>query len=170
MSAYILSLCVASLIATVAELLAPRGEGGRLSAHVRTVAGLFLLVALLHPLRDGIAYIRDLAEGNISALLPDDVTLSEPTDYESILYASLSASTEAEVLSFVETHLSSEFGISSDAVTLSVVYIPGTADAPPVLQELRIALSGSAALQDPHPIEAYFADLFGTVCHVTVAI
>ena len=51
MSAYILPLLAASLAAALVELLAPKGDGGRIAAHVRMIAGLYLLVALLNPLR-----------------------------------------------------------------------------------------------------------------------
>jgi len=65
---YLLSLLTASLAAAIAELLAPKGEGGRITAHIRMVAGLFLLVALLNPLREGIRLLRDAALGDPAAL------------------------------------------------------------------------------------------------------
>ena len=67
MNTYILSLLAASLAAAVVELITPKGEGGRLVSHVRMVAGLFLLVALLAPLREGITLLLDAAQGDMAS-------------------------------------------------------------------------------------------------------
>ena len=79
MKSYILTLLSASLAASVVELLAPNGEGGRLASHIRMIAGLFLLVALLTPLREGIRLLREAADGDLSsrveALIPSDMEI-----------------------------------------------------------------------------------------------
>ncbi len=167
MSPYILSLCVAAIAAAVVELLAPRGDGGRLAAHIRMIAGLFLLVILLRPLSDGIAFLSTAAAGDLADILPDDLP-TPSRDYESTLYAALSDCTVAELEIWVQNTLTAEFAIPPEDISISVLSEPATPDAALTVTELRIALSGSSMLRDPHPIEDYFAEALSAPCYLTI--
>ena len=166
MTTYILSLLSASLAAAVVELLSPKGEGGRLTAHVRMVAGLFLLVALLNPLKEGISLLRSAAEGDLTArleaILPEEV----PVDYEAFFGDTLTAVSRDEAEAFVVSALEGEFGIPPSGCTVSVscAYEDGVL----TVCEVRISLRGQWITRDPHPIEDYFAERLNCVCYVTV--
>ncbi len=162
MTPYILSLVAASLVAAVAELLSPKGEGGRISAQVRMVAGLFLLVSLLVPLRDGLTFLSGLADG-------DEINLPsyDAPDYEATLQASILAMGDAELTAWITSALSCEFSVSSDDAEVILMWEEGDA-IPPPLSEVCIVLSKRAILTDPHPIEDYFADALGCPCRVSV--
>ncbi len=160
---YILSLLAASFAAVVVELLAPRGEGGRLAASVRMCAGLFLLVALLGPLRAGVALLGSLADA-----LPEFPTHEAP-DRESERLAPVVALGEAALVEWVTETLSTEFSLPPDRVEVMCVWAE-SADGLPPLTELHIVLLGSAMLTDPHPIEAHFADALDIPCRVSVAV
>ena len=165
MSSYILTLLLAAVAAAVAELLTPRGDGGRIVAHVRMVAGLFLLVALLAPLREGITLLSSALDGSlIEEAFPDGDYA--PTDYESLFYENLATSSAAEIEAWTKSTLAAHFSIPADACAVSALcHITSDAQS---LTELRISLHGSFAFQDPHPIEAYFREALACPCYVTV--
>ncbi len=168
MSGYVLSLCAAALVAAMAELLSPGGPGGQTTRHVRAVAGLFVLLAMLVPLRDGIRALSSLADGDISGDLSEMVPSVETVDYEDAFYTSLATYTADEVVLYIKTTLSSEFFVSPENATVSVICDPPAAETSLRICEIRIALSGTDSLRDPHPIEAYFEAALGAECFVTV--
>ncbi len=168
MKVYILTILSASLVAAVIELLAPKGEGGRISSHVRLIAGLFLLVALLHPLREGILYLQSAAEGNLTDRLAEVIPEASDEDFEEVFLGVLTdrgaLETEAWVLSALET----VFHIPPTACTVEAICeAEGNALA---LREVRIALSGDDSWKDPHPIEAYVSAQLQCPCYVTVRL
>lgn len=166
MNTYILMLLAASLAAAVVELLAPKGEGGRLTSHIRMVAGLFLLVALLDPLRAGLDLLRGAVDGDLSARLESMLPEQSSDGYDAVFGDTLTAIGREEVEAFAVSALESKFGISSDGCTVSALceYEEDTL----TLTELRISLRGSYMLRDPHPIEDYFAEQLNCPCYVTV--
>ena len=164
MTPYILSLVAAAMAAAVVELLAPKGEGGRISAQVRMVAGLFLLVALLLPLRDGLAFLTELADGD-GVLFPS----YETPDYASTLQAAVVSMGRAELSAWVTSTLEAEFSVSPDLAEVVPVW-EASDSTPPPLAEVYIVLSGKAALTDPHPMEAFFSEALGCPCHVSVSL
>ncbi len=164
MAPYILSLVAASVAAALIELLAPRGEGGRMAAQVRMVAGLFLLVALLNPLRVGLKYLTGLGD-SVEMGSPS----VEPSDYEATLQASVLTLGSAELGAWVKEILASDFSVPPDRVEVIPVW-EDSDTLPPPLSELCIVLSGSAMLTDPHPIEAYFSGVLGCPCRVSIAL
>ena len=167
MKPYILSLLSASLAVAVVELLAPKGEGGRMASHIRMVAGLYLLVALLNPLKEGIRLLRSMADGDmvsrVESLIPSDVE----TDYNGVFRESLTTIGAGEVLTWVTETMESRFGIPPEGCTVwaSCDYDDDTL----TVTEVRISLKGGYVLRDPHPIESYVSSQLGCPCYVTVA-
>lgn len=166
MNIYILTLLSAALVAAVAELLSPKGEGGRTASHIRMVAGLFLLIALLEPLRAGVELLRNAVSGDLAARLEASLPAESPEDYGAILGDTLTAISRDEVETYVGMALERDFGIPPSGCTIAAIcaYEDGTL----TLQELRISLRGTHILQDPHPIEAYFTEKLNCPCFVTV--
>ena len=166
MNSYILTLLSASLAAAVVELLSPKGEGGKLTSHIRMVAGLFLLVALLDPLRTGLALLRDATEGDLTSRLESMLPHGDPDGYEAAFGDTLTAISRTEVEAYAISALEADFGIPPEACTVSAICSYGGETL--TLTELRISLHGSHALTNPHPIEAYFAERLECPCYVTV--
>jgi hypothetical protein len=166
MNSYMITLISASLAAAVVTLLSPKGEGGKLASHVRMVAGLFLLVALLDPLRAGLDLLREVVDGDLTAhpelVLPE----GDAEDYGAVFGDTLTSISRAEVETYARSALEASFGIPSEDCTVSAVCIYEEESL--TLIELRISLHGSHALVDPHPIEAYFAERLECPCYVTV--
>ncbi len=165
---YILPLLAASFAAAMVELLAPRGEGGKLAAAVRMCAGLFLLVSLLTPLRAGIALLSDLAD-EASEIPGIEIDAPDASDYESTLQASLVALGEHELHAWVCETLQTRFAIPPDHVEVIFVWAD-TPDLPPPLGEVCLVVSGTAIFEDPHPIESYFTATLGIPCRVSVDV
>ncbi len=167
------TLLLAAVAAAVVELLVPHGDGGRVAAYVRLIGGLFLLVVLLAPLGEGVELLQEAADGELAERLPEALLPEgEPTDYEAILRDTLCTAGAAEVEAWVRERLSADFDIPSEnatvaALTETVENAGGTSVAP-VLREVRIALHGSSALSDPHPIEEAIGEALGCSCYVTV--
>ena len=168
MSAYVLSMLAASLVVAVAELLAPKGEGGRMADSVRMIAGLFLLVALLHPLQEGIRILQEAAEGDLSLHLEDVIPDVGEEDYGEAFHASLATISKGEAEAWVISVLDTVFGISPSSCSVEVLC---EADASRVtLLEVRISLHGTSVFEDPHPIEAYVTAHLQCPCFVTVHV
>ena len=166
MKHYVLTLLAASLVAAAVELITPKGEGGRLVAHVRMVAGLFLLVALLVPLREGITLLRDAADGDVASRVEGLIPEAYQADYEAVFGESLAAMGEGEVKAWVLETLESHFGIppSGCAVSVDCTYEADTL----AVSEVKITLMGAYGLQDPHPIEDRIFTQLHCACFVTV--
>lgn len=166
MKPYILSLLSASLVAALVELIVPKGEGGRMASHIRMVAGLYLLVALLNPLREGISLLRSMADGDlvsrVESLIPSDME----TDYNGVFGDGLTAIGAEEICSWMTETMETRFGIPPEGCKAwaSCAY----SDDVLTVTEVRISLQGSYALRDPYPIEAYFTEQLDCPCYVTV--
>lgn len=167
MNTYILSLLVASLAAALVELLAPRGDGGRIASHVRMIAGLFLLVSLLSPLKVAVSYIRDVADGTLRDDLLAAYTPDIPAeDYEATFGATLASVGRDEVSAWVKTTLQDRFSVPPNNTTVEVVCLSNGETL--TVSEVRIALIGSSVWKDPHPIEAYITEQLACPCYITV--
>ena len=171
MSAYVLTLLSASVAVCIVELLLPKGDGGQVASHVRLVSGLLLLVALLNPLREGLLLLRSAATGELGELLEDRLP-PIPSDevYGEAFDSALSEVGQQEVEAWVLETLELVFAVSADGCAVEAVCeVEGDTESPTLaLRELRIGLRGGYALQDPHPIEDYFAERLGCPCFVTV--
>lgn len=170
MTSYVLTLLAASLSAAVVELIAPKGEGGRLANHVRMIAGLFLLVTLLNPLREGLAILQAAAEGDLTQRIESKIEAATPKDHEATFGASLAAMGQAETESWVTETLQTHFSIppTDCAVEALCDALCNAENQTLTLRELRIGLKGGSALQNPHPIEAYFSEALNCPCYVVV--
>lgn len=134
--------------------------------HVRMIAGLFLLVVLLNPLKEGIALLRSAAEGALTEYLtvvvPDDMN----EDYEGVFHDTLTFVGQEEVKAWVVSALESEFGILPSECRTSVTC--AVEEDMLTVCEVRIALSGKYAAENPHPIESCVTEALGCPCYVTV--
>ena len=166
MKPYVLSLLSASLVAAVVELLSPKGEGGRVASQVRMVAGLFLLVALLGPIREGIDLLRGLADGDLADRMESVIPSDGEVDYQGIFDDRLASIGAEEIRSWMLQTMESRFGVPSDGCS---VWAACDCDGETLrVTEVRISLREPYALRDPHPIEDYFSEQLSCPCFVTV--
>ena len=166
MKVYILTLLAASVASAVIRLLAPKGTGGHLGEHIRMITGLFLLVALLTPLREGMELLRTAASGELAEHLTVAVPEEALGDYGEVFGDALTFVGREEVKAWVESELDTHFGIPRSECRISVTC--AVAEENLTVSEVRISLSGSYITQDPHPIESYVTEKLGCPCYVTV--
>lgn len=171
MSAYVLTLLAASAAVCVIEMLLPKGDGGRVAAHVRLVSGLFLLVALLNPLREGLEILSSLASGELGEAVGDALAPPLPDGgYEDAFGSTLTQVGRREVEAWAVETLGTVFAVPAEGCAVEAVCETYGEGGSPTLSlcELRIGLKGKYALRDPHPMEDYFEERLGCPCYVTV--
>lgn len=168
MNTYILTILSACIAAAVIQLLSPKGEGGKLAEHIRMIAGLFLLVILLIPLKAGLDLIRSAAEGDLSQQITAHLPTLPENDYQAVFDHTLTAVGQEEVKAWVVSVLDSEFGIPPSGCTVSVTCV--TQEAELTLIDVRISLHEPYMTENPHPIEAYVTERLSCPCYVTVGI
>ena len=162
MKEYVYVLILTAVMAAVAELLTD-GEGA--SNMVRMVAGLCVLVALIQPIKEGIAWLGETARGES---VPHE-WLSLPDadlDAEAVFNQQLSDLSRREVERAAETILDERFGVRpEDCRVEATVESNGEQMS---IQRVYVLLSGSAVLKNPHTIEAFLEQTFGGDCVVAV--
>ena len=163
MSGYIMALVLTGIAAAIAELMSP---SEKLAGHIRLVAGLCLLVALLAPIRSVVAYFHTVSDGGLDAeeLLPE----LEGEHYGESFSEELERITAEETEAWVSGVLESRFGIPPDAREIYVKTETLDDGKAPSISRVDIVLHTSAILQNPHEIEAYVTS--NLKCPCTVAI
>lgn len=166
MTTYVYTLLVSALSFALVELVSPKGEGGKLAASIRMLAGLCMLVVLLAPIKEGVRLLSSFQDGTLSdrveALIPE----GELPDYGEAFGSTLTDVTEQEVEAWTLSLLSSSYGIPSEGCAVSVMCTYENEVV--TITEVRIALTGRYALTDPHPIESAVTQTLGCPCYVTV--
>ncbi len=167
MSDYIYAFVLTAVAAVMVEMLAPSEEGGRLGGSVRLVAGLCMLVMLLQPLKEGIALVRSLADGDVQ-ISWDGSTPTDEQDYQDILQGELAALGRGEVVSWVSGILETSFGIPKENHTVTVEMAPVEGVELPAVAKVTILLHGASIFENPHQIEDYITDRLGCPCTVAI--
>ena len=166
MTTYVDTLLASALSLALVELISPKGEGGKLAASIRMLAGLCLLTVLLTPLREGARLLSSFRDGILSERVEALIPEGELPDYGEAFGNTLTDVTEQEVEAWTLSLLSSAYGIPSEGCAVSVMCT--YEDEIVTIAEVRIALTGKYALTDPHPIESTVTQTLGCPCYVTV--
>lgn len=162
--AYVYGFILTAVMAVLVEMLVP--AGGKLGGHVRLVAGLCLLVALIGPIREGIGLLRSAADGSWEWGIPEEFPEID-TDYEGMLGDHLASLGQREMEAWVSTTLTERFGIPAERATVTATVTAGEGGVP-VLRHIHIRLTGSSVFKNPHEVEAFFTEQLGCPCTVAV--
>ena len=163
MNGYVMALVMTGIAAAVAELLSP---SERLAGHIRLVAGLCVLLALLAPIGSVAEYVHGVSEGglDVGEILPE----LEYEDYGESFAEELVRITAKETEAWVSDALENRFGVPPSAREIYVrAEMTGDGQAP-TLARVDIVLHTSAILQNPHDIQAFVES--NLKCPCTVAI
>lgn len=166
MKPYIFTILTSSLLAALIELLSPRGEGGRIAAHVRMITGLFLLVTLLQPIREGILILQSAADGSLTAHLEEMIPEEQIPHYEQTFLDTLTDVGVRETEVWIVSALETVFHISPDDCVVEAVC--EAEEERLVLKEVRISLNGAYVWENPQPIETYIREQLKCPCYVTI--
>ena len=165
MGAYVYSLILVGVCAAVVEWLTLGGEGSKMTGHLRMVTGLCILIACLQPIGEGITYLKNLSEGDLTATLPEvDI---DHSDYNQMFNDYMGDMGKQEITTWIEQTMQEVFGISAEDVDIDVVMDTTTQDVP-TPAEVYLSLSGKAILKNPHQIESYIASRLMCPCYVSV--
>ena len=164
MGQYVYGLILVGVCVAVVELLSFGGEGGKMGGYVRLVAGLCILVACLQPLREGISYLTDLAQGEIPMPNLDHVVV--PEDYGQMFDSYLGDTCQTETQTWVAETLTGVFGISQEHYQVTVTMTDEAGIFYP--SEVYITLTGIGIFENPHQIEAYITAQLSCPCYVRV--
>ncbi len=154
--AYIISLFVTALVATLAGILAPSGEGGGIARHLRLVAALAVVCVLISPTLILVEGLRNAMNGEW-----ESDTSSKEEIYEEMQGAMQAASKQYFVQMLSET-LAKEFDIAEDDLRCHVVWQGDGEEMRP--ERVTVVLSGKAIWKDPSRIENFVSALLGCEC------
>ena len=163
MKQYIISVLIVGVIGSIVNLLAPSGEGGRLSAHVRLATGLVLILVCVSPI---VTVVRTLGELDVSDIV-GDMNEVDREEYESIFNESYSTAEIENVKQGIKDILRDKFGIAEDECYVSVT-TASDGDGKRSIKRIFINLYGVAILKNTDEIEDYLASLFG--CEIVTAV
>lgn len=161
MRSYLLSVFLISIALSILSILAPEGEKGGLTRHLRLLTSLLLVCVLVAPLGTLLERLRGWAEGNPS--LPGFEEASKEGYQNELQDALDSASRDYFTQSLTRT-LEKEFSIATGQVRCKVFWEEG-GNAP---QRVTVILSGAAIWKDPEAIEAFVTSLLGCPCQTAI--
>lgn len=161
---YVYALILTAVAAAVVELMIPEGK---LSGTVKGAVGLCLLLALLNPIKEGVAVIRQMADGEISPPWTGE-DAPDAENYQDVLRDELAALGEKEVSAWVSDTLRDTFGIAVENHTCTVTMTVEEDGITPAVGHVTVVLSGVAIFENPHAIEAYISERLGCTCAVAV--
>ncbi len=163
MKAYILAVLIAGFVGAIVTLLAPEGEGGRLSGQVKFAAALVLSAVCLFPLS---GFLESLKALDLSSLLPA-YEEDAKEEYEDIFKESYSTAEAQNLQNGISVILQDEFGIAPADAEISL-RLSGNYGEARKLERIFITLYGGAIFADTGAIEARLRSLFG--CEIITAI
>ncbi len=163
MAQYVYAWITVAVLAVLSELLLPGGKSGKMAGHMRFLAGLCVLIALLPVIKDGVIRLRDMAEGNYELALPE----GEKGDYEACFRENLAHLTQEQYEAWVYDTLQREFSIGQENC-IAEVSVEDHGNGVPVITAVSIRLSGKAILKDPRRIESRISTALSAPCTVSV--
>ena len=168
MSEYIYSIvCFASAVGLIL-IVVPDGIRGGLYKHVRLVGSLCLICLIIKPSAEFISYIKELGDGDLSAIF-GDVQENELYDkYENIYQQYLHGGYGENVGEAVKDGLAEKFSIDRGDVRCLVEFgeeVGGGVKAP---RKITVIVKGRAVLTDPKSIKDFISGVFGCECEVAV--
>ena len=161
MKQYVISMIIVSLVGSIVSVLAPDGEGGGLSRHVRLAAGVCIILVCFAPTVQAIEWLRDL---DIDSVLPN---VDESADeYESIFDSTYSEAEIDNLCEGIKKVVSERWGLDPLSFKVSVK-LDGEGESRR-LSRVTLTLYGSAIWADTGEIEAYLGSLLG--CEIITVI
>ncbi len=164
MNEYIYAWITVALLAVLAELLLPGGKSGKMAGHMRFLAGLCILAALVPTVKEGIARLNDLADGDHAMTFP---SVEAGRDYDAYFSDHLSDMTKEECEAWVYEALQKHFSLPRDKC-FAVVTVETDDKGIPLVASVEICLYGTAMLANPHSIESYISTQLSAPCIVSV--
>ena len=164
MKGYIFSLLGAAIIAGIAEVVVPAGEGGGLKKQIRAVSSLIILCVIIAPAGKRIDFDFDSIA---DAIFGDFEEGGDYQKYEDIMKDGLTAAGLKNIESGLAVLLSDRFGVPEGECEVRAFAEGGGDDA--YLSKVVIELSGGSIFKNPYEIEDYVSELLDCECAVTIS-
>jgi hypothetical protein len=161
MKEYVISIIVVSIIGSVVSVIAPEGEGGGLSRHVRLAVGVCIILVCFAPT---VRAVEWLGEFDIGSVLPDDGENAE--QYESIFDRAYSEAEIDNLCEGIKSVVAQKFGL--DPLSFKVSVRLNGDEGEKSLSRVTLTLYGSAIWADTGAIEEYLSSLLG--CEIITII
>ncbi len=163
MGQYVYSWITVAVLAVLAEMLLPGGKGGRTSGHVRFLAGICILAALIPTVRESVIRIEELMENKDEWSIPsDDATQNYTARFEEQLSKITKEAWEAQVYDL----LRDEFSVPREACLVSAT-VEKQADGAVTVSRISIRFSGKAVLVSPRQIRSRVEARLSVPCDVS---
>lgn len=163
MKAYIISVMLVAVIASIVTVIAPEGEGGGLKNHVRLAVGIAILPIIIIPIISFAETVRDFdSQGFFGEINEGDMD-----KYESIFEEGYLSAESENLREGIAVMLKDRFGIERDECYISVSILQNESGERR-LERIFINLYGKAVFKDTGEIEAFLSQLFS--CEVVIAV
>ncbi len=161
MKEYFIALLAAAILASILALLAP---DGKLSLPLKALLSLFLVCALISPIRSLLQTFENLRDGSFVFPWEEEAPRE---DYEQQKQEALAQASKEYFTQSLTRMLESEFAIATGEVSCRVQWeeTDGEELHP---QQITVLLSGKAIWKDPHTIRTFVSELLE--CECTVAL
>lgn len=164
MSEYIYAWISVAVLAALAELMLPGGKSGKTAGHMRFLAGLCILAALIPTVVEGVERLQALSEEDLLGILSSE---DIKADYEARFDEQLSTMTREQCETWVYAALEERFSVSREQCYVEAV-VDVTDEGVPRILSVAVCLYGTAGLKDPHSIERYLSSQLSVPCTVAV--
>ena len=163
MNAYLITLLAASLLTILVTRIAPDGERGGISKHVRLIASLFLICVLLSPIQALIRELPRLLEGD---WLPNADTTTSDDAYKQRLEDAINQASKDYFTDMLEQTLCTELSVTQADLRCRVRWETDVQTPKPA--SVTVLLSGGAIWKDPTQIRTLVSSLIGCPCEVVI--
>jgi hypothetical protein len=155
---YIYSLIITSVIAVLAELIIPKGEGAGIGKYVDMISGLCVVIALISPVKAGVDWLLELEADGIGGLVSEHELPDAESYAEAFEMQILDASQEE-----VRRLICKNFKIDPENIRVSLRFSEEYA-----LQSVSVILRGNGVFVNPAEVTQYVRKTFGCECVVAV--
>ncbi|MBE6580381.1 MAG: hypothetical protein E7650_02065 [Ruminococcaceae bacterium] len=142
MNQTVLSLALVGICAALCEHLLPKGQGEGMQRALRLLVSLAVVLITLRPF---VGFLHSDAAFDLGAIF--DTEAADSATYEEIFEKTVTAQGEADFKAGLLALLESEYGIKEGQADVRLYF-----DENGALSQIRIYLSGSALLHDPHEL------------------
>ena len=166
MSGYVYAWITVAVLAALAEMLLPGGKGCKTAGHVRFLAGICMITALIPAVKEGTEWLGDFADDPKGWLDGMDAAAGA---YSACFDEQLLSITEEAWKSSVYKLLKDEFSVSAEDCLVSVTVVKGE-DGSFALTDMTVRLSGKAVLVSLRQVRSLIEDRLAVTCNVTADI
>ncbi len=158
MKDYLIALAGAAIVIAIVGILAPEGEKGGLSKHLKLFTALLLALTLISPVVALIDGVRGALTGEIAFPWEKHEETVEPEELQNVLDGASADYVTDMLTQSVET----QFKIPQGEVRCTIEWDPAGEDWKPV--RATVILSGASIWRDPAELEDFVTSLLGCEC------